>query len=475
MSYTSNYNKRFKRDASPSNKDMYSNNSNSYQNMSSNYQNDSQDLYHKPTGGMGGRGGVNKVLLYTILNQRYVITLEAISKISNRFGNVQRIVMIRKKSTQAMVEFETVEEASKAMENLQNQDIYSGCCTLKIDYSKAQKLNVRKNDPNSWDFTVQPTLTADATRQPLIANGPDMYEQQSYGNNQPGGPPQSQGGYNQNQGPNRSYNNSSNYGGSQHGGYNSGPPHGGNPNHNYNNYNQNNQGMGPGGHIGGGQTRTPVAIVYGLVEDKVNCTHLFNILCLYGNVAKVKFMKSKPGCAMVEFNDTEAVTKATKLTGAELFGSKLTIRPSKSMFVGEPKGESFVLFDKSPGFEDFSHSKFNRFSTHDKASKNRVQEPRPTIHFFNAPVDAEEDDIRDLINEIKHDGDNFAIQKFVMFPKKEKSKSTAGLITFETVNAAMITLAELNHRTMDSKQSAYPYNVKFCFATQDLKDQQGQQ
>lgn len=69
--------------------------------------------------------------------------------------------------------------------------------------------------------------------------------------------------------------------------------------------------------------RTPVAIVYGLVEDKINCTHLFNILCLYGNVAKIKFMKSKPGCAMVEFTDTDAVTKATKLTGAELYGSKL--------------------------------------------------------------------------------------------------------------------------------------------------------
>ena len=215
----------------------------------------------------------------------------------------------------------------------------------------------------------------------------------------------------------------------------------------------------------------PPPIVYGLTE-RVNCTHLFNIFCLYGNVSKIKFMKSKPGCAMVEFSDTEAVTKATKLSGAELFGSKLTVRPSKSMFVGEPKAESYVLPDDTPGFEDFAQSKFNRFSNAEKASKNRAQEPRPTVHFFNAPVDAEEEQIRALLRECLEDAGKGeeAIHKLVIFPKKEKSKSTAGLVTFESVDQAMLCLALLNHKTMDSAQSAYPYNVKFCFATQDLKD-----
>lgn len=142
------------------------------------------------------------------------------------------------------------------------------------------------------------------------------------------------------------------------------------------------------------------------------------------------------------------------------------------MFVGEPKGESFVLPDKSPGFEDFNNSKFNRFQTHEKASKNRAQEPRSTVHFFNAPVDATEEDIKAAVDEFKdEDGNSLTITKFVMFPQKEKSKSSAGLITFENINQSMICLAEVNHKSMDSKASAYPYNVKFCFATQDLKDQ----
>jgi len=408
------------------------------------------ELYHKPI-----TSRPSNILLYTIINQRYVITIEAIYKISQRFGKVLRIVMIRKKGTQAMVEFETDDDANKAMEGLQNQDIYSGCCTLKVDYSRTSKLNVRKNDANSWDFTVQPNLTAEAARQPLISGGgaPEPYGGQ-------GGPQSYEGPGGHGMGGPGGYRGSHGMGG--YGGYNGG--YGGQGGYNQGGYNQGGQGMH--GQNGG---RTPVAIIYGLTEQ-INCKHLFNVLCLYGNVAKVKFMKSKPGCAMVEFSDTDAVTKATKLSGADLFGSKLTVRPSKSMFVGEPKGDSFQLADDTPGFEDFTQSKFNRFSTAEKAQKNRAQEPRATIHFFNAPVDAEEEAIRELLEGACKDDENAKIEKFVMFPKKEKSKSTAGLVTFESVNTAMNCLALLNHKTMESEQSAYPYNVKFCFATQDLKE-----
>lgn len=40
---------------------------------------------------------------------------------------------------------------------LNGQNIYNGCCTLRIDYSKLQSLNVRYNNDKSRDFT-NPTL-----------------------------------------------------------------------------------------------------------------------------------------------------------------------------------------------------------------------------------------------------------------------------------------------------------------------------
>lgn len=51
-----------------------------------------------------------------------------------------RIVIFKKNGVQAMVEFDNLEAATRARENLNGADIYSGCCTLKIDFAKVSKL-----------------------------------------------------------------------------------------------------------------------------------------------------------------------------------------------------------------------------------------------------------------------------------------------------------------------------------------------
>ncbi|XP_077261644.1 heterogeneous nuclear ribonucleoprotein L isoform X3 [Temnothorax americanus] len=99
----------------------------------------------------------NHVLLFTIINPVYPITVEVLHTISAPSGQVQRIVIFKKNGVQAMVEFDTVESATRAKETLHGADIYSGCCTLKIDFAKPTKLNVYKNDAESWDYTT-PTL-----------------------------------------------------------------------------------------------------------------------------------------------------------------------------------------------------------------------------------------------------------------------------------------------------------------------------
>merc|ERR1712018_778877 len=52
-----------------------------------------------------------------------------------------------------MVEFDSVENANNAKASLQGADIYSGCCTLNIQYAKPTKLNVFRNDSETWDYT----------------------------------------------------------------------------------------------------------------------------------------------------------------------------------------------------------------------------------------------------------------------------------------------------------------------------------
>lgn len=41
-----------------------------------------------------------------------------------------------------MVEFDNLDAATRARENLNGADIYAGCCTLKIDYAKVRSITI---------------------------------------------------------------------------------------------------------------------------------------------------------------------------------------------------------------------------------------------------------------------------------------------------------------------------------------------
>ena len=48
-----------------------------------------------------------------------------------------------------------------------------------------------------------------------------------------------------------------------------------------------------------------VLMFYGMNGDMMNCDRLFNLVCLYGNVVRIKFLKSKDGAAMVQVRTRE--------------------------------------------------------------------------------------------------------------------------------------------------------------------------
>lgn len=70
---------------------------------------------------------------------------DVLHKICHPHGQVLRIVIFKKNGVQAMVEFDSLDAATRARENLNGADIYSGCCTLKIDYAKVSEINSGKN------------------------------------------------------------------------------------------------------------------------------------------------------------------------------------------------------------------------------------------------------------------------------------------------------------------------------------------
>lgn len=65
---------------------------------------------------------------------------DVIHQICSPNGKVIRIVIFKKNGIQAMVEFDTLDSAKRAKHALNGCDIYSGCCTLRVEYAKVRNL-----------------------------------------------------------------------------------------------------------------------------------------------------------------------------------------------------------------------------------------------------------------------------------------------------------------------------------------------
>ena len=94
----------------------------------------------------------NHILLLTIYNAQYPINVDVIHQVTNRHGKVLRIVIFRKTGVQAMVEFASIADARETKRHINGADIYSGCCSLKVEYAKQTRLKVTRNTADSWDY-----------------------------------------------------------------------------------------------------------------------------------------------------------------------------------------------------------------------------------------------------------------------------------------------------------------------------------
>ncbi|XP_047294694.1 heterogeneous nuclear ribonucleoprotein L isoform X3 [Homo sapiens] len=399
------------------------------------------------------------------------------------FGPISYVVVMPKKR-QALVEFEDVLGACNAVNYAADNQIYIAGHPAFVNYSTSQKisrpgdsddsrsvnsvllftilnpiysittptrLNVFKNDQDTWDYT-NPNLSGQGDpgsnpnkrqrQPPLLGDHPAEY----------GGP---HGGYH------------SHY---HDEGYGPPPPH----------YEGRRMGPPVGGHRRGPSrygpqyghppppppppeygphADSPVLMVYGLDQSKMNCDRVFNVFCLYGNVEKVKFMKSKPGAAMVEMADGYAVDRAiTHLNNNFMFGQKLNVCVSKQPAI--MPGQSYGLEDGSCSYKDFSESRNNRFSTPEQAAKNRIQHPSNVLHFFNAPLEVTEENFFEICDEL---GVKRPSSVKVFSGKSERSSS--GLLEWESKSDALETLGFLNHYQMKNPNGPYPYTLKLCFST----------
>ncbi|CAJ0563908.1 unnamed protein product, partial [Mesorhabditis spiculigera] len=102
----------------------------------------------------GTQQAPNSVLRVIIENMMVPVTLDILYEIFHRFGKVLRIITFNKNNTfQALVQLSEARAAQLARQALDNQNVFNGCCTLRIDYSKLATLNVKYNNDKSRDYT----------------------------------------------------------------------------------------------------------------------------------------------------------------------------------------------------------------------------------------------------------------------------------------------------------------------------------
>jgi len=453
----------------------------------------------------------NNVLLFTVLNADYPIDVSIIYKVCSPIGKVDRIVIFRRGYViHAMVEFNNMDSADQAKRNLHGCDVYSGCCTLKVEYAKTDRLQVKKNDDLSWDYTDEfqrggGAMNSRAERTVLLTEPPKMSIGGGGNNNMAmdvmrggsmgggghmggggmgGGMDRGMGGggmggMNSGMGGNSFNGMASSLMGAIAGGM-GGMSMGGGGGMDMNRGNDgfhghssisgmamNNFGGGQnyGGHnsYGGGNQmhsnlrgRSSVAMVYGLEPDKFNCQRVFNLFCQYGNIRKVSFLKSKEGCVMMEMAEAEGVQNIIdNISNSAIFGLKVRVDWSKKEFVTEVRNPH-NLADGSPSYVSFEQDRNNRFDTPERAAKNRILPATKFLHFYNVPK-LEEGDLETVFT----DKGAPSPTRIKFFPSSNE-RSSSGIVEFDSTQEACEAIVMCNHSKIDGDK--FPYIMKLCFS-----------
>jgi polypyrimidine tract-binding protein 1 len=372
------------------------------------------------------------VLRVIIENLLYAVTIDILKQIFSRYGQVLKIITFTKNNTfQALIQYSSPAAAHTAKTSLNGQNIYQGCCTMRIDYSKLQSLNVRYNNSKSRDYTdmtlpsgdMTPVTFSPGTAAAAVAycNSPGNMIAQSF-------TPTVIPGI----GPALAY-------------CTTAPG--------------NAQGLGivqgalpfgscivPASTLAGirlpWQTQAnSVLLVTNLSEERVTPDALFTLFGVYGDVIRVKIMFNKKDNALVQFQDgNQAQIALTYLDKVKLWGRNLKVALSKHTLVQMPKEQQTVVQDAGLT-KDYTNSALHRFKKPNSKNYNNIYAPSATLHLSNIPPVTTEEHLMEL----------FAQHGTVVAFKFFETDHKMALVQMGSVEEAVMALIELhNHQLAET-------------------------
>uniref|UniRef100_A0A665TZ62 Polypyrimidine tract-binding protein 1 n=1 Tax=Echeneis naucrates TaxID=173247 RepID=A0A665TZ62_ECHNA len=352
------------------------------------------------------------VLRVVVENLVYPVTLDALCQIFSKYGTVLRIIVFTKNSQfQALLQYSEGASAQAAKVSLDGQNIYNGCCTLRISFSKLTSLNVKYNNEKSRDFTrpdlpsgdSQPPMehTAMATAftpgiisaapYPGATHFPPAFTLQPASLTVPALP-----------GALASL-------------------------------------SLPGATRLGFSTISTghcVLLVSNLNPERVTPHCLFILFGVYGDVMRVKILFNKKENALVQMSDsTQAQLAMSHLNGQRLHGKPLRITLSKHTNVQLPReGHEDQGLTK-----DYSNSPLHRFKKPGSKNYSNIFPPSATLHLSNIPPSVVEDDLKMLFS-----SSGSMVKAFKFFQKDHKM----ALIQMGSVEDAIESLIEFHNHDL---------------------------
>ncbi|XP_041357364.1 polypyrimidine tract-binding protein 1-like isoform X4 [Gigantopelta aegis] len=373
------------------------------------------------------------ILRIIIDNILYPVTLEVLHQVFSRFGKVSKIITFTKNNQyQALIQFADCISARTAKDSLDGQNIYNGCDTLKIDYSKLTNLNVKYNNDKSRDYTRPDLPSGDAAIDQALQFC-DLYTNPCA----PGVISSPFAAV-----PGLGHPHLTAYGAAAAAATAGAPGFGGlaamptaMP------------GYGPlPGAFGTARLGMPVPIQSGssvilvsnLDEQSVAPDALFTLFGVYGDVHRVKILFNKKDNALIQMAEpNQAQLAITFLDKVKVWGKPIRVAQSKHSVVQMPKdGQPDAGLTK-----DYTNSPLHRFKRPGSKNCQNIFPPSGVLHLSNIPPNVEESEITDLFSE------HGTVKAFKFFPKDRKM----ALIQMNTVDEAVIALIALhNHQLSES-------------------------
>lgn len=358
----------------------------------------------------------NNIILATIFDPLYPITVDVLHQVFSKFGVILKIIVFQKPAgLQALIQFRDSKDAATAKIALDGQNIYSGCCTLKLQFSSLTSLNVKFNNDKTRDFT-NPSLpsgqgVSNVSNFPYILNPLGLTLA------------------------------------------NSAFP----PVDNWNNFYPNaqptrgNRDLSQSSSVGISQLDNgPTVVIVSNLDNKVEPDHLFTLFGVYGDVLRVKILFNKQDTALIQYvNSQQCQLAIENLNMCPLFGKQIGVNISKHNTVALPKPGSEAESNRYT--QDYAGSPLHRFRVANSKNYQHICRPSVVLHVSNIHRSGTEEKLVQLFSQYGK------VVAFKFFPKDKKM----ALIEMDSLDSAVSALVHLhNYRIADAESGT---NIRVSF------------